>query len=88
MEAYERLLQLRKNYQEKIENEKQAINESTDDLRVKFMNTYRAGLIAGYKILFSDIENLYGYEMDMLEKSLNEQEKAGDEGAWEKFMRR
>ena len=52
------------------------------------MNTYRAGLIAGYKILFSDIENLYGYEMDMLEKSLNEQEKAGDEGAWEKFMRR
>ena len=96
METYERLLKLRKKWQSKIEKLKDRLEnpditfdylpEKDRHLAMLFNKTHTEGEISAYENLIGDIEHYYGFEMDMLERELNAREKAGDDGAWEKFM--
>lgn len=95
MEAHERLLKLRKNWQAQIKRLEDLskfevpdwFTEQERKSAYKNWELLKDSQVLAYKRCIGDIENYYGFEMDMLEKSLNEQEKSGDEGAWEKFMR-
>lgn len=59
-----------------IENPNKELYKDLDDdqraMALMFLNKYKEGEITAYKRLINDIDEICGYEMDMLEKSLKE----------------
>lgn len=89
----EELLKLRISWKKDIERLQAKINEQktfTNDIESaadKFMKQYYKGQVGGIAKCIEEIENVCGYEMDMLEKSLQEQEKANGGGVWDNFLK-
>ena len=57
-----------------IENPNKELYKDLDDdqraMALMFLNNYKEGEITAYKRLINDIDEICGYEMDMLEKFL------------------